>query len=192
MKKTVIVINGSGGVGKDTMCDFAAECYSVKVISAITPVKKIARLCGWNGEKDEKSRRFLSEFKDLLIRFNDLPNRYLLKKTGKFAADQKHEVLFVHIREIPEIEKYISGVRECFQGQELRIATLLVTRKGSQKWNNASDDKVFDYNYDFVYRNDKPLADACSDFTSFFREALNNVWNEGTRLTEPSRDAGGC
>ena len=179
MKKTVIVINGSGGVGKDTMCDFAAEYYSVKVISAITPVKKIAKRCGWNGEKDEKSRRFLSELKDLLIRFNDLPNRYLLKKTGKFARDQKHEVLFVHIREIPEIEKYISGVREQLQGQELRIATLLVTRRDSRKWNNASDDKVADYDYDFVYGNDKPLVDARGDFASFFREALNNVWNEG-------------
>lgn len=36
MKKIVIIINGNGGVGKDTLCDFAAEKYKVTNVSAIT------------------------------------------------------------------------------------------------------------------------------------------------------------
>lgn len=192
MKKTVIVINGAGGVGKDTMCSFAAESWNVKVISAIDPVKKIARMCGWNGEKDEKSRRFLSDLKALLIRFNDLPNRYLVRKTGKFLANKKHELLFVHIRESSEIAKYIGSLQADSALYDCRIITLLVTRKGTKKWNNASDDNVNNYNYDFVYGNDQPLDMVCGDFTAFLREALNNVWNEGTELTQPSGDAGRC
>lgn len=191
-KKTVIVINGAGGVGKDTMCKFAADAYSTKIISAVDQVKKIARMCGWDGSKDEKSRRFLSDLKDLLIRFNDLPNRYLVKKTKKFMKNDIHELLFVHIREISEIEKYIKSVTAIMEPCECRIATLLVTRKGTKKWGNASDDGVYNYNYDFVYKNDQPLDKACGDFMAFFREALKHVWSKGTELTEPSGNAGRC
>lgn len=179
MKKTVIIINGSGGVGKDTMCEFAADEYSTRVISAITPVKKIARLCGWDGKKDEKSRRFLSDLKALLVAFNDLPNRYLVRKTKKFLANEKHELLFVHIREISEIEKYKASLYGCRKSNdEFHIVTLLVVRNGVGRWNNESDDNVANYDYDFIYRNDMQLSDACGDFVRFLRETLDYVWNQ--------------
>jgi hypothetical protein len=50
MQKTVIVINGSGGVGKDTLCDIAATHYSVWNISSIDPIKELAAITGWNGD----------------------------------------------------------------------------------------------------------------------------------------------
>ena len=53
MNKTVLVINGEGGVGKDTLCDLAAKHFKVKNISSITPIKEIAAMCGWRGEKEE-------------------------------------------------------------------------------------------------------------------------------------------
>lgn len=46
MNKIVIIINGRGGVGKDTLCDFAAKHYKVENISSITPIKDLAKLCG--------------------------------------------------------------------------------------------------------------------------------------------------
>ena len=55
MKKTVVVINGRGGVGKDTLCAFAAERYSVQNSSAITPIKEMAEIIGWRGEKDNQA-----------------------------------------------------------------------------------------------------------------------------------------
>ena len=48
MKKAVIVINGAGGVGKDTLCDLAAKHFNVYNVSSITPIKEIASLCGWD------------------------------------------------------------------------------------------------------------------------------------------------
>ena len=42
MKKLAIVINGAGGVGKDTLCDFAAKHYKTLNVSTITPIKEIA------------------------------------------------------------------------------------------------------------------------------------------------------
>ena len=46
MEKIVIIINGVGGAGKDTLCDLASKHYKVKNISAITPIKEIAQKCG--------------------------------------------------------------------------------------------------------------------------------------------------
>ena len=58
-EKIVIIINGKGGAGKDTVCEIAARYFNVEIISAITPIKDIARQHGWNGEKDNKARKFL-------------------------------------------------------------------------------------------------------------------------------------
>ena len=103
MEKLVIIINGVGGVGKDTLCDFAAKYYKIRKISAITPIKEIAQHYGWNGEKDERSRKFLSDVKRAFIEYNDLPTQYLLKQYEKFKKSED-EILFVHIREKEEIE----------------------------------------------------------------------------------------
>ena len=69
MKKIVIIINGNGGAGKDTLCDFAGEVYDTMNISAITPIKEIAKANGWNGEKDAKSRMNMRNLKKVLHRF---------------------------------------------------------------------------------------------------------------------------
>ena len=84
MKKTVIVINGRGGVGKDTLCDFARAHFKVKNISSITPIKEIAAQCGWDGKKDNKSRKFLSDLKKLCVEYNDYPTVWALGQYKDF------------------------------------------------------------------------------------------------------------
>ena len=75
--KLTIVINGAGGVGKDTMCEFAAEEYAVTNVSSIDPVKQAARILGWDAQKDLKSRKFLADMKQLCVEYNDWPTKYL-------------------------------------------------------------------------------------------------------------------
>jgi len=162
MEKIVIIINGSGGVGKDTLCDFAAKHFRVQTISSITPIKKIARKSfGWKGEKDSKSRKLLADLKELAIGYNDLPFSYLYKEYRRFL-NKRAQILFVHIREAKEIEKFknqVSGT--CY--------TLLITRKSNEniQWGNVSDDNVDEYKYDWVYENDKPLNETEQDFCNF-------------------------
>ena len=54
MDKKIVVINGSGGVGKDTFVEFCSEFAKVKNISSVDKVKEAAKvLVNWNGEADE-------------------------------------------------------------------------------------------------------------------------------------------
>ena len=43
MTKQVFIINGSGGVGKDTVCSAAAQSWKVQNISSITPILQVAK-----------------------------------------------------------------------------------------------------------------------------------------------------
>ncbi len=167
MKKLVVVINGSGGVGKDTLCTLSERHFRVKGISSIDPIKEIARQNGWNGEKDAKSRKFLADLKALFVAYNDLPLQYLLKEYQAFAAGEE-EILFVHIREGEEIDKFKRSV-------DAPCVTLLVTRSDGQQapWGNAADDNVGDYPYDVQFRNDKSIPEAERDFVELLRSILS-------------------
>ena len=156
MNKTIIVINGAGGAGKDTLIDAVKETYIVMNVSAITPITMAARELGWNNAKDDKSRKFLSELKQASIAYNDHPTKYLLEKVDRFlmwcAAE---DVMFVHIREPEEIAKFIDRVYERYK---IRPVTLLVRRKAVEhEYGNTSDDGVENYDYDFVFDNDLPI-----------------------------------
>lgn len=165
MEKIVIIINGNGGVGKDTLCDLAGERYKVTKISAITPIKGIARQCGWKGEKDPKSRKLLADLKKIFIEYNDLPYQYLIGEYKKFLYNNT-QILFVHIREGEEINKFKQYVK-------IPCVTLLIRRDNFLKnWGNDSDDNVENYMYDYIYNNNKTLTEARNDFAFFLQEVL--------------------
>lgn len=164
MKKTVIVINGAGGVGKDTLCDLAAKHFKVKNISSITPIKNIAKECGWGGEKDDKARKFLSDLKRTLVEYNDYPTTWAIGEYNEFLASDE-EVMFVHIREAQEIEKFVRGTNGAAK-------TLLVRggdRMKKTAYGNASDDLVEAYDYDFYYVNEKALDVAECEFCELIK-----------------------
>lgn len=164
--KLLIIINGKGGVGKDTLCEFAGKYYRVRNVSSITPIKEIAAAYGWKGEKTPRARKFLADLKEAFTQYNDLPTAYLLKQYQEFLAGEE-QLMFAHIREGSEIEKLkrqVSG----------RCVTLLVKRslEGIEAWGNAADDEVEQYHYDYVYHNCKGLKEAEEDFLRCLREIL--------------------
>ena len=168
MKKLVIVINGRGGVGKDTLCDFAAESYKVKNISSITPIKNIARECGWDGSKDDKSRRFLSDLKLLCVEYNDYPTRWAFAEYESFLRSED-EIMFVHIREPEEIAKFVKSTNG-------RAKTLLLRggeRMKKSSYGNVSDDGVENYDYDRYFMNDGTLEEARCGFVALLADMLS-------------------
>ena len=168
MKKAVIIINGAGGVGKDTLCDLAAKHFRVKNISSITPIKEIATLCGWSGKKDDKSRKFLADLKQLTVEYNDYPTRWAEERYREFLSSDE-EIMFVHIREPLEIEKFVRAT-----GGEAK--TLLVrggARMRKTAYGNAADDSVENYDYDYYFMNDGTIAEAEVGFVKFLRGVIS-------------------
>ena len=171
MKKTVIVINGRGGCGKDTICDLCGKIYPVINVSSITPIKEIARMAGWNGEKDAKSRKMLADLKELFKNYNDYPNKYVLNELDRFLKTDCR-FLFVHIREADEIEKYVRDA-----SLKCRTLTLLVKRKtddySDSALGNSSDDNVEDYTYDYTFINKaSSLEELAEDVKDFFAKLI--------------------
>ena len=167
MKKVAIVINGAGGVGKDTLCDLAAGHFAVMNISTITPIKDVARQCGWDGRKDDRSRRFLSDLKRLCVDYNDFPTVWAMEKYREFM-DSEFSILFVHIREAEEIKKFVDATGG-------KAKTLLIRggdRMKKGNYGNVSDDEVENYAYDYYFTNDKTLAEAETDFGKLLTEVL--------------------
>lgn len=167
MKKVAIVINGAGGVGKDTLCDLAAKHFKVLNISTITPIKEIAAMCGWDGRKDDRARRFLSDLKRLTVEYNDFPTVWATGMYRDFLLSE-NEILFVHIRESEEIAKFVRAT-----GGEAK--TLLIRggdRMKKESYGNVSDDEVENYNYDYYFVNDKTLDEAERDFTELMKAVL--------------------
>lgn len=165
MKKLAIVINGGGGAGKDTLCDFAAKAFKTVNVSSIDPIKKIAKENGWMGEKTPQARRFLSELKRVFTEYNDLPTKYALEKYKEFLSGDA-QLFFVHIREANQIEAFIESAKKIGPAP---LALLIRSKRVRSSYGNASDDMVENYPYDLIYNNDLPLEDAQADFIAFIR-----------------------
>lgn len=168
VEKRVFIINGSGGVGKDTVCSLAARRWKVRNVSSITPILSVARAAGWDGDKTPSARRFLSRLKEACIEFNDLPFTYCMQQYRQFL-DSGDEILFVHIREPEEIVRFSAAV-----GDSCR--TLLVRRPALEEarstLGNRSDDGVQAYSYDHVFWNDGTLTELPEKVVQFFDALL--------------------
>ena len=162
-KMRIVVINGAGGAGKDLFVAFCASHLGtdkVKNYSTVDYVKAVAAGIGWDGTKDDKNRKFLSNLKKILTEWDDIPYRKtkleiedfqdkMNKLGGKYSENC---VMFIHCREPEEIDRL---------AKDFKAHTLLVSRKSAEEknWKNLSDQSVFDYPYDFIVVNEGSLED---------------------------------
>ena len=151
-RKRVVVINGSGGVGKDAFCRACSRYAGVAVRSSVDPIKDAARLLGWEGGKSAADRKFLSDLKALSAAYNDWPMQFMRGAVNAFHGyGDDDEILFLHIREPEEIER---------AAREFCAVTVLVKNRRIPKiTTNRSDRLVNEYWYDSVIHNDGSLAD---------------------------------
>ena len=171
MKKIVMVINGAGGVGKDTLCDLASKYYRIRNISSITPVKELAAMAGWDGSKDDRSRKFLADLKALLVDYNDYPTAWALRQYNEFKTTDE-QIMIVHIREPKEIAKFVNATG----GEALTMLVRAGERMKRGAYGNAADDGVENYYYDYYFDNDKPLDEAEVNIKEFFRRLVE--WDD--------------
>ena len=145
MDKQIIVINGTGGSGKDTFVEFVSKHAKTFNFSSVDKVKEIAKIIGWNGQKSEKDRKFLSDLKRLTTEYNDMSFKSIHEAILSFY-ESDNEIMFIHIREPEEIARAVSA---------FNAKTLLVKRIGlTNITSNYSDANVENYNYDYIIEND--------------------------------------
>lgn len=165
----VIIVNGRGGVGKDTFESFVAEISAKNnkwtgKTSMVTFVKQIAERCGWYGSKELKDRKFLSDLKLALAEWNDIPYnsvKHFLKRAERDDTD----IVFVDAREAEDIDRL---------KEDFNAITVLVERKGLlESYGNVADDNVYNYSYDYVIENNGTLEDLNAAALTFY-EAITN------------------
>lgn len=164
MNKSIFIINGSGGVGKDKFVELFSQYVPTINFSSIDKVKEIAKLIGWDGvSKTDKDRKFLSDLKRLTEDYCGMPFQSLVQKVEEFKNDTEHNVLFLHIREPEEIARAV----EAFNAN-----TILVTRPSvEQICSNTSDANVMNYKYDIKINNKGTLEDLdklAKDFSTIY------------------------
>ena len=157
----IVVVNGKPTSGKSTFESLCmglgrAHCY---------------------GEKTPENRKFLSDLKDLLTTWDDIPMKKVQEKIqqiqesftcGGSLADRV--VLFVDVREPKEIQRL----------KEMYGATTLLIRRASvefEETSNHADSEVLNYQYDVIIENNgtiDELREKAVDFlASLFEDSAH-------------------
>lgn len=176
--KLAIIINGKGGSGKDTCIEGLQALYGgeahVNNVSTIDPIKQAAKLIGWDGSKDDKSRKFLSDLKKISTEYNNYPNQYIKEQIEHFKYNMA-TFLFIHCREPENIKK----IEQYIMKQKIPYTTVLVKRdiSDSHEYGNKSDDNVDSYTYNEVFNNSyNNIIDLKIKFAEFIQSILYNIY----------------
>lgn len=159
--KKILIINGSGGVGKDTFVNALRDFAEVTHISIVEPTKNLARQIGWNGGKSERDRKFLSDLKMLIDDYNDYNYGYISNIVRNYLDTPSDGInlLCIDMRERPQIER---------AKEEFGAETVLVKRDSVQHiTSNVADAGVFDMEYNYIIENDGTIEDLTRVAKSF-------------------------
>ena len=162
MTTKIIIINGKGKSGKDTVINWIKSNFNdinIYNFSSIDPSKQAAEIFGCYGKSD-RDRKFLSKLKELSIWYNDHPTIYLYKQIKSIYTT--NNIVFLHIREAEEIEK----MRTLLYEKSYDAYTLYIHRNIND-YGNKSDDNVENYVYDYYIDNSKEFEYTIQDIKKF-------------------------
>lgn len=166
----IYILNGKAGSGKTTFFKLIEEkCRNyVYNYSTVDLVKKVAYGCGWNGSKTPENRKFLSDLKDLLTEWDDVPYKDCLKEIKRITSladiyDVEHDdwAIFIDCREPKEIQKFVD---------RLGAKTIFIDRKiEDYNASNHADANVENFEYDIVINNNGTLEDLAAVAMNFIK-----------------------
>lgn len=158
----IFIINGPECAGKDTFVKMIQDighynAYAIYNASTVDCVKNIAYSFGWKGEKTDRDRKMLSDLKDLLTQWNDIPYKSIRNTIEKIK--NKYEAIFIHCREPEEIERFV---------QDYHALTIFVDRGIVGNYGNHADDNCRNYDYDIIIDNSRGLKELQEEAQIFF------------------------
>lgn len=165
----IVIINGSGGVGKDTFVDLMKQFVEnsrssifIHNISTVDQVKQALKLLGWEEVvKTEEDRNNMSIMKNISVKSYDGVFKYvydyvksvcdIYNRMDDYSKLYRHTIIFIHCREPEEIKRLCN---------EFNAYSLLVcNNRVKHITSNPSDENVYKYNYDFVLHNNGSVED---------------------------------
>ena len=164
--KKIYITNGMARCGKDTFAKFLNDIVPTLKYSSIDKVKDIAKLCGWDGGKTEKDRKFLSDLKLLTTEYSNMAFEAIKSKVNEFLEDSQYVVMLIDIREPAEIEK----AKTAFGAKTILIENKNVKTISS----NMADANVFNYTYDYTVKNNGTLDDFRENVEEFVSTVIQN------------------
>lgn len=175
--RKIIIINGTGGSGKDS---FVKACQNIdptiQNISSVNYVKQVAYELGWDGVKDTKGRRFLSDLKMALSAYNDAPFIMTIKDIEDY---DKNATVFVHIRESDDISKY----KAYFEHNGDIVTTVVINNSRVKPiTSNLADADVYNSSYDWIIDNEGTLDDLAQSAEFFLKNFNKSITKRRNRI----------
>lgn len=173
----IVIINGKAGCGKDTfvtMCRDILGITKILNVSTVDYVKEVAEYCGWDGTKTPENRKFLSDLKDVLTQWDDVPLKKVCQEITTWqhlwiaSGEYDKAVVFIHCREPKEIKKLCKELSIC------NPITLLIRRGAAESVEqmNHADNEVLNYEYDYTIPNNGSLSELRARAEEFLRGCL--------------------
>ena len=169
----ILIVNGKPCSGKDTFCEYAYNNRAlVYPVSTVDKVKQVALLAGWHGEKNAHSRKFLSDLKDLMSEYNDMPFRYaygyIEQRIDMHYPNTDDLIFLVQSREPSDIRRWVN---------ETDARTICISRPNiEQEWGNHADDEVDNYTYDYYLVNDGTKEEWACKTVEFIDKIRKQEW----------------
>lgn len=167
----IFVVNGYPRSGKDQFIKLCEQeigkAYCLK-LSTVDQIKKMSTQLGWDGQKDEKSRKYLCEIKKLYSDWFDYSFEYIKKQISMFAyqlneyTTEKNGVVFIQSRQPDEIHRF---------SKQFNAKTIFISRNSHQEYDNYADKNVENYKYDYYIDNSKTIDDLKISIKSFLLQS---------------------
>lgn len=185
LKKRVVIINGSAGVGKDSFVESTGKIVKITNYSSVEDVKMAGSLLGWEGGKEEEDRQFLSDLKDLSAKYYDDPFKKICSRiNGYLKYDSAIDVLYLHIREPKEIAR----VKRAYETRHPIITLLITNPNVKYVTSNHADRNVYNYTYDYTIINDGSFDDLDKKAYEFVKSIFGHVYITVNRYNDINKN----
>lgn len=174
MKTLILVVNGKPESGKDTFAAniknfYFRQNFLINNISTIDHIKLIAKLhFNWDGVKDYKGRKLLSDLKDASTNYNEGPFITVINTINDYinAHDDYNHIWIVHSREPEDIQRFVDYYKD-------KCRTVLIKREINQNiiQSNHADENVDYFDYNYTIENNGLLEDFNNTCVNF----INNL-----------------
>jgi len=170
----IFIVNGYPTAGKTTFVEYCKEILkkprknninNIITASVVDSIKIIADSLGWDGIKDEKGRKFLSDIKEAMDDYSDFTH---VNFKHIFMGLKDNDFLFVDMRSPHDIEwatKNYSAHSIFIKKEEL----------DQKEYGNIADKNVNNYKYELYIDNNGTLEDLYNSAEQFINEILDTL-----------------